>query len=290
MDPLAYEQILMQSGYYNHPILRFLQYIGDFFTGNWGKSYTFITGIEVTDILKDVTPKTIEILIMPISIGLLVGIFLRRIRHRNERKRFKRLIKIILGVGISVPLFSIIITLQLEFSRYFEVMYSMSPTMIPPPYLTGFPLFDSIISGNWMIASDISMHYLLPVFSLILVIVPLFALQASSPIENRTIFSNSQIIGKNFLYIFIYVLVVELSFNFTGFGYNFYLSIIFGEIFLINGFFYLTLLLICTVFLVTNLIFIIYNGYKSEELRRPSLIVKILNRTVINHNNKPVKN
>lgn len=281
MDPLLYDQLLIQSGYYDPLFLRFFRYILDFITGNWGTSYILAEGTEVSQILKEITPRTIEVLILPILLGLVVGVVLRKKIYKHKRKRLKILIQILIGIGISIPLFSIIHTLQLSFDRYLEVMYWKSPITPSPPEITSFPLFDSIISGNWDIASDIFMHYLLPTLSLSLVIIPLFALQARSPIENESIMSNSQIIGRNILFIFIYILIMEMAFNFTGFGYNFFLSIILGELFLINGYFYLSLLFICIVILITNLSFTIYNGYKSEELRKPRFLEKFFNKTVI---------
>lgn len=290
LDPLSYEQLLRQSGYYDPLFFRFMRYILDFITGNWGSCYVFVEGVEVSEFLKIVTPRTIEVFFLPILLGLGVGIILRKFMKKNRKKRFVRLIQIFLGIGISIPLFSIIFTLQMELDPFLEVLYWKSPIMQNPPDITGFPLFDSIISGNWEIASDIFMHYLLPVLSLSLVIIPLFALQARSPIENESIHSNSLIIGKNILYLFIYLLIMEISFHFSGFGFNLYMSLILGDLFIINGYFYLSLLLICIVMLISNLIFTIYNGYKSEELRRPKFLVKFLNKTVIDQEEKQEDN
>jgi len=96
--------------------IQFLRYIGDFFTGNWGESYSGkFKGWLITDIIISVLPRTLEIMIIPIFIVPIVAIKLGTTSAKNRKKKKDILIRSTAVIGAGFPSFWIAILLQLVF-------------------------------------------------------------------------------------------------------------------------------------------------------------------------------
>ena len=103
----------------NEPIyVQYVYYIRDFFTGNWGESYSGqFQGWSVNDIIITVLPRTLELMIIPIIITPIVAVKLGTTSAKNRKKRKDILIRSVAVVGAGFPSFWIAILLQFLFGR-----------------------------------------------------------------------------------------------------------------------------------------------------------------------------
>ncbi|MHA1235558.1 MAG: ABC transporter permease [Promethearchaeota archaeon] len=101
----------------NDPIyVQFLNYFRDFFTGNWGESYSGkFEGWLVTDIIITVLPRTLEMMIIPIFIIPIIAVKLGSTSAKNRKKKKDILIRSIAVIGAGFPSFWIAILLQYLF-------------------------------------------------------------------------------------------------------------------------------------------------------------------------------
>ncbi|MHA2125183.1 MAG: hypothetical protein ACXACO_06555 [Promethearchaeota archaeon] len=247
-DQQTVERILRESGFYDPLPLKFLKYFGNFFSGNWGESFVIMEGRPVTEMMKTIIPKTIESLMIPMLIGL-IGIKIGRIWVKKRNKIQGFLIFIFTVMGLALPLFLLIPWLQYTFGILIQditnglidlpIVYYASPALTGPPLITGFPLFDSIVTGNWEFAGSIIEHGILPTIALSFVVLVLIIKQTQTNIERNSkgtpFLSNSLTAGKLFGILFTFVLITEMAFNRTGFAYYFISAIYSGDLFFLNG-------------------------------------------------------
>jgi len=103
----------------NDPIyIQFIRYIRDFFTGNWGESYSGkFEGWLVSDVLITVLPRTFELMIIPIIITPIIAVKLGVSSAKNRKKKKDVLIRGVAVIGAGFPSFWIAILLQFIFGR-----------------------------------------------------------------------------------------------------------------------------------------------------------------------------
>jgi len=96
--------------------IQFINYFRDFFTGNWGESYSGkFEGWLVTDIITVVLPRTLEMIILPIVIIPIIAVKLGSTSAKIRKKKKDILIRSIAVVGAGFPSFWIAILLQYLF-------------------------------------------------------------------------------------------------------------------------------------------------------------------------------
>ncbi|MHA1988377.1 MAG: hypothetical protein ACW98D_17215, partial [Promethearchaeota archaeon] len=265
VDPITLDREMTRIGYYEPLSIQFIIFISNFFSGNWGESFIVSEGMPIMDLINTVLPKTIETMLIPMIIGL-VGIKLGRIWVKKRKKAQGYIIQIFTIIGLSMPVFLLGTMLQLNsvivnlwgirgephsslmlFFGTLEVIFHHNPILPLSPFITGLPLFDSILDGNWILAEDIILHGILPTVSLSIVVLALITKQTKKNIDRNSketsFVSNASSAGKLFGILFALVLLVELTFNLTGFGYHIYLSLILGDIFLIMGLLFMIIIL-----------------------------------------------
>ncbi|MHA2472504.1 MAG: hypothetical protein ACXAES_04650, partial [Promethearchaeota archaeon] len=293
-DPAAFDAELIRLGVMDPWFIKFPRYLGRFFMGDWGSSFLVSEGTPTIDLVRRTVPKTIETMLIPIIIGLL-GIKLGRIsvQKRNEVPGY--IIRIFTVIGLAIPIIFLIPQMQLFFGitlRNFTrgvidipVIYYVDPIFSPPPFITGFPFFDSVVSGNWVYAESILLHGILPTIVLIILLLPLIIKQTQTNIERNlkgtSYFTNSYTAMKLFGILFTSILVLETSCNRTGFGYNFWLSFILGDLFLNNG--YILVLVVISSFLVffSNVIPITYKFLREKITRSDFIKEKVTNNITL---------
>ncbi len=291
LDPAAFDAELLRLGVMDPWFMQFGRYFGRFFTGDWGSSFLVSEGTPIIELLSRIVPKTIEAMLVPIIIGLL-GIKLGRISVQKRNKVPGYIIRIFAVIGLAIPIIFLIPGMQLFFAitlRDFTrgvidipVIYYVDPVLTPPPFITGFPFFDSVVSGNWVYAESILLHGVLPTIIIIIVLLPIIIKQTQTNIERNSketsFITNSYTATKLFGILFTFVLLLEISCNRTGLGYYFWMSSIFGDIFLING--CILVLVIISSFLVTfsNVIPITYKFMREKIARSDFLKEKVTNK------------
>lgn len=270
-----YQAIELQYGF-NYPFsVQLSNYFLNFFNGNWGESFIVIPGLTVTEVMKKIVPKTVETMILPIIIGL-VGIKLGRIWVKKRGKIQGFIIQIFTVIGLAMPIFFLTTWLQytvgITLNGILPVVYYSDPAIPASPFITGFPLFDSIFSGNWELAESIMLHGILPMISLSFVTITLIIKRTQTNIERNSkdtsFVSNSFTAGKMFGILFAFVLITEIIFNRTGFGYYFLISLYSGDIFLLNGCIFMIIILFSFTMFLSNVIPITHKFLRTKIYKK----------------------
>jgi peptide/nickel transport system permease protein len=183
MDPEVYMRELIKLGFYDPWYVQLGNYLKNFFTGNWGQSYIVQPNKPVLQLISEIFPKTIELMIIPIIIVPIVAVKLGVLSAKHKNKPKDTLIRGLAILGSGLPVFYIAALLQLFVGlslKYFtygeisiEVFYSNSPGLpspFPPGgFSTGFRILDSIIYNDLNYLWDTLIHLLLPTICLLFV-------------------------------------------------------------------------------------------------------------------------
>ena len=134
----------------NEPIyVQYAYYLRDFFTGNWGESYSGqFQGWSINDIIITVLPRTLELMIIPIIISPIIAVKLGTTSAKNRKKRKDILIRSVAVVGAGFPSFWIAIMLQFFSGRiiyeatFFEFdieIYNSNSVTLNPSFPDAIP-------------------------------------------------------------------------------------------------------------------------------------------------------
>jgi ABC-type dipeptide/oligopeptide/nickel transport system permease subunit len=234
--------------------IEFINYIVSFFTGEWG--FSISRNRAVSELLRSSVPRMIEIMIIPLVIGVILGKILKKIlvKHNRMRKFFK-----VLGViGIVTPIFLFGIYLQHIFIRILPVNKWNGDA---PPLITGFLVLDSIITGQWELTLQIFVYYILPTLFLTILIITLTARKlVDKPAKfshNNSIISNSLKTGIIFDLIFIYYILIDLTFALLGFTSTLYYGLRYYDFYLLQGCMFIIIILFVISIFISNLYFIL---------------------------------
>jgi len=140
----------------NDPIyVQFLNYFRDFFTGNWGESYSGkFEGWAVTDVIITVLPRTLEMMIIPIFIIPIIAVKLGSTSAKNRKKKKDIIVRSVAVIGAGFPSFWIAILLQYLFgivlyeATFFEFdmgIYKSNNVLLDPSFPTAIPPPSSLI-------------------------------------------------------------------------------------------------------------------------------------------------
>lgn len=177
LEPEKLEAELRRIGYYDPWYVRLLKYYKNFFSGNWGDSYVVRENEPVFDIItKEVFPKTIELMIIPIILSPIIAVKLGLISATNRDKAKDTFIRSMAIIGAGFPVFWIATLLQIFMGFYLEIftlqafdlpITSANTTGLigPGPRnapKTGFRIIDSIIYNDQIYLWDTLIHLILP--------------------------------------------------------------------------------------------------------------------------------
>ena len=266
-------------------------YFENFFTGNWGQSYVGnLAGKPVTQIISEIFPKTIELMIIPIVVVPFIAVKLGVTSAKHKNKMKDTAIRFIAILGAGFPVFWIATLLQLLFGYYlgnftmgeldFSVFNANSPGMgLPGPpgvTLTGFRIIDAFLYNDQLHLWDSLTHLFVPSICMIFVSLAGITRQTRSSmlevldqdyirtarakgvleedvinkhaLRNALLPTSNLIIGGTASAL-LGSLFVEISFNYTGFGYWMVTSIFYGDYLVING-----LLVFATIIILASTI------------------------------------
>jgi peptide/nickel transport system permease protein len=146
--------------------IQFVNYIGDLVQGDLG--YSLRTRNPVVSDLSTFIPATVELVLLGTIFAMFIGIPLGLYSAKYKNKLLDHLSRI-LSIGcVSLPVFWVALGLQLIFYSYLgwlplggrvSVGVSLSYDL---PNITGMLVFDSLITGNWVVFSDALKHIILP--------------------------------------------------------------------------------------------------------------------------------
>ncbi|MBY8987152.1 MAG: hypothetical protein KGD61_01770 [Candidatus Lokiarchaeota archaeon] len=272
-DPLMLQQIMQQYGLNDPLFFRFLRYLGDFLVSNWGISSSIVIGMPVSDLLMRSVPHMIELLIFPLIIGIILGYVIGRVSNRTKRNWLKNGIQSLSAVGIAVPIFFFGMFLQFTLAYLnplFPAIGYKSVIHPSPPLITGFMTIDAILSGNLPLALDILYHYALPTIILLVAITALMTRAYSSnrakdAYKKKTILSHTAKTSMVFGAIFTYLFLIDVTFNFSGFGSMFMTALTQMDYFLLRGLLFVFIMLFAGTLIISNFIFSIHGLIKDKN-------------------------
>jgi ABC-type dipeptide/oligopeptide/nickel transport system permease component/ABC-type dipeptide/oligopeptide/nickel transport system permease subunit len=289
VDPEVLEEILEEIGYYDPVIIRFGKYVHNFFYGNWGESHIVWEGEPITKMMRRIGPITIETMILPLLIGL-IGIKLGKIWVKKRDKLTGSIIQIFTVIGLAMPIFFMATLMQVEYSDDLPVLFYTDPGMILAPRVTGFPLFDAFLEGDWVLFWNIIKHGILPVITLSFVITALIIKQTQTNLEHNSkdtaFVSNSFTAVKILGILFAFIILVEITFNRRGFGYYFLTSIYAGDFLVINGYLFMIIMLFSVIIMLANIFPIAYKFLRKKAPNKIKLIRKNIRSKIENYREK----
>ncbi|MBO1902385.1 ABC transporter permease [Leucobacter weissii] len=157
-----------ELGLHLPPWQQYLQYIGDFVTGDWGHSYA--AGVPVRELLLSRLPASLELGLFAFT-GALVGAALTALLVSYRRRKWlDRTVQGGTAVGLGMPEFWLATLLLVVFSErlgWFPLPEGrLSQGAAPPPEVTGFTTVDAILSGDAPLFLDALHHLILPAIAL----------------------------------------------------------------------------------------------------------------------------
>lgn len=150
--------------------VQYLFYIRDALHGDLQTSIA--TKRPVAQEITDRLPASLELLMAGMSIATLVGLVLGVISARFQGSPFDVAVRIFSLVGVSLPAFWLGLLLQIVFFRglgWFPINGRIDSAIRfthPIQPLTGFYLFDSLVTRNWVAFRDALWHIILPAVTL----------------------------------------------------------------------------------------------------------------------------
>lgn len=147
-------------------IVQLLSYLGGILQGNWGVSIH--THRPVLSDLLTVAPASLELVITALMLAICVGIPLGLVSARRPGRPADQIIRAGSILGVSMPIFWMALILQLIFSQrlnWLPAAGEFSPGLLfshPLVNRTGFPVIDSILSGNLPMLGSTLVHLILP--------------------------------------------------------------------------------------------------------------------------------
>jgi ABC-type dipeptide/oligopeptide/nickel transport system permease component len=149
---------------------QYLSYMGDLLRGDWGRSLASKEPVLGTIAAR--LPATLELIFLAMTLAVAVGIPLGI--YAAYRKGGVPDIGARVGsvVGISMPVFWLGLLFQALFAEWLHVLpatgrLSLERSVLDPiTHITGFYLFDSLVTGNMAGLRDAASHLVLPTITL----------------------------------------------------------------------------------------------------------------------------
>lgn len=168
--PEELARIRSQLGFDRPLPIQYLDYLAGLVTGNWGDSLS--TRRPVLMELSTRLPATLELLFAAMLFATVVGIALGVIASKRPGGVIDGAVRILSIGGVSVPAFWLGLLLQVVFVGQLHLLpatgaFSKQTEYLHPiTQITGFPLFDSLITGNFAAWGDGIAHLILPALTL----------------------------------------------------------------------------------------------------------------------------
>lgn len=150
--------------------IQYFKYLVQTIQGNWG--YSLSTKQSVLKEIGDRLPATLELIFFAMGFALLFGVTLGVYAAKYRGKFQDGFIRVLAIVGVSMPAFWLGLLLQMLFAGRLNWFPATGEFDIDLKYdhpikeVTGFPLFDSIITGNYHATINGLHHLILPAITL----------------------------------------------------------------------------------------------------------------------------
>lgn len=161
-----YEALKIQLGLDQPFFVQYFNWISRVVQGDFGTSLQ--TNEPVLPVIWEKLKATIELAVFAVILGTVIGVTAGVISAVKRDSIFDSAAMLVSLMGISMPVFWMGILLIIVFSVSLDLlpvsgMVSFS-TIITP--VTGFPLLDAVLTGNWSAVRDLLAHLILPAITL----------------------------------------------------------------------------------------------------------------------------
>ena len=163
-NPETREAFIRAQGLDQPIVVQYLVYMGNLLRGDLGTS------------LVTAVPATVEIAVAAIVVSLAVSIVLGTLAAYRRGLVADQVVRVVTLVGLSVPTFWLaLVSFYLFFLQLRIAPGSgrISPSITPPPRVTGFYTIDYLLNGDGVGFLDAAAHLALPVLVLSLVTIGL---------------------------------------------------------------------------------------------------------------------
>jgi len=282
-----YRRMMCQLGLCDPIIVQYFRYMGELFTGNWGLSVSIVRNQPVWDLVMTRMPFTIDLTIFSVVIASYIGIKAGIVSatHRNDTP--DTIVRGLALVGVALPVFFLGMLLQYMFGyviKIFEPTGYLSIELQDPPFITGFILIDSLLSGQWYLIGDYLWHMCLPVFCLSFIMLASITRQTRSSMlevlesdfvrtarakgckEKQVIHSHAlrnaliptvTVIGLNIAGLLSGAVLTETTFGLTGIGKLFVDAILLYDYWVLSALVFLITIIFVVANLLTDMIYAI---------------------------------
>jgi peptide/nickel transport system permease protein len=151
-------------------VLQYLTYMRDLLTGDWGSSLA--SKQPVLGELLDRLPATLELIAAAMALAVTGGVVLGVLAARRPGRALDGAIRLLAIGGVSMPAFWLGLLLQFLVVGRLGLLPAtgqFSNTLkyeSPIATVTGFPMLDTLLTGNWVALSDGLQHLVLPAVTL----------------------------------------------------------------------------------------------------------------------------
>ncbi len=138
-------------------------YVWNVLHGDLGTSIT--TKQPVVEDLRRHLPATIELAVTAMAISVLVGIPLGILAAARRDGPVDQVARAVSLIGVSMPIFWLgLVAIVIFYARlgWAPPPGRLSARIEPPPFVTGFVIFDALLAGRGEVAKDALKHLILP--------------------------------------------------------------------------------------------------------------------------------
>jgi len=148
--------------------VQFGHFVAELAQGNMGKSLR--SHQSVFKELKTLLPATIELVLLSTILGVVIGLYLGVVSAKRKDQWIDHVCRFFSVATVSIPAFWIGLLLQFVFYGALDLLplgerLSMNVKLFEQiPDITGMLLFDSLVTGNFVVFWDALKHMILPCF------------------------------------------------------------------------------------------------------------------------------
>lgn len=161
------ENIAREHGFYQPIYLQFLRYVEQVLSGNLGTDLQ--QGVPEITLIAQYLPISFEMVLAGSVLAVLVGLYTGAVSASNRGGATDYAVKGVYLVTWAAPIFVVGVLVQLVFASWLRLLPSngiVNPLLASPARVTGFPLIDGLLAGDWTYAWSVVQHMILPALTL----------------------------------------------------------------------------------------------------------------------------
>jgi peptide/nickel transport system permease protein len=162
-DNPAIVAIYTQEFHFNSPLyIQYFYYLNALIHGYWG--FSVFMGMPVLTVITDLFPYTAQLMILSTLFVILFTILAATASARFVHRWPDKVIHVVSLLGISTPSFyiALLVVVIVSVLRILPTSGGISPSVSAPISLTGIPMLDALLRGNWPAFSSLLAHALAP--------------------------------------------------------------------------------------------------------------------------------